>query len=142
LSPLEEITALLPERWPTELHAQFDIDVRPLDWQKTRISANDRQHFHGKSPHTATWRQLTEASAQLQGIEPLDWARLVVYVRFPDNRRREASNLQPTAKAIVDGIIDAKLLPDDRDEHADGPDMRRLWPNGPHRVIVQMWRRA
>lgn len=142
LDPLEPLTALQPERFETELHAQFDVDVRPLDWQKARMSANDRPHHLTKSNRNALWRQLTESSALQQSIEPLSWARLVVYVRFPTNARREVSNLQPTAKAIVDGIVDAKLLPDDRDECADGPDVRRLWPNGPHRVIVQMWRKV
>ncbi|UGL61927.1 RusA-like resolvase [Arthrobacter phage EastWest] len=99
-------------------------------------------HEMTKASRNALWRQLTEAAARdADDIVALDWARIVVWVRFPTNQRREVSNLQPTAKAIVDGIVDAGLLPDDRDECCTGPDMRRIWPNGEHRVIVQLWRK-
>lgn len=66
-------------------------------------------------------------------------ARIEIWYRFPDNRRREVANLQPTSKAIVDGLVDAGLLPDDQDEHCVGPDNRRLWPNGPHEVLVRVY---
>lgn len=148
LKPLEPLTALQPDR-AVELHAQFDVDVRLIDWQATRMSANDRyptvkigtrQIQPEKVKRTAAWVAAGEKAVRLSRVEPLPWARIVIFVRFPDNTRREVSNLQPTAKGIVDGFVKAGLLPDDRDECADGPDMRRLYPNGPHRVVVQLWR--
>jgi Holliday junction resolvase RusA-like endonuclease len=41
-----------------------------------------------------------------------------VRVTFPvaDNRRRDADNPAPTCKAIVDGLVDAGLWPDDSPE--------------------------
>ena len=46
-------------------------------------------------------------------------------VRFPDKRRRDVHNLLPhLGKPLVDGIVDAEVLPDDSDEYLIGPDMR------------------
>ncbi|UVK62292.1 RusA-like resolvase [Arthrobacter phage NathanVaag] len=143
--PLEPLTALgplWPDPLPIEHHADIEIDVRLWDWQKTRISANDRLDPREKNRRTQIWRSAAEAAVLAAGIDPLSWARVVYWVRWPDNRKRETSNLQPTAKAIVDGMVDARVLPDDRDEMVDGPDARRIYPNGPHRVIIQLWRRA
>ena len=38
--------------------------------------------------------------------------------------RWDAGNLYPTAKAIVDGLVDAGVIPDDSNEWVTGPDMR------------------
>ena len=54
----------------------------------------------------------------------LERARLVAWVRFPDGRRRDLHNYMPTLKALVDGLVDAGLLPDDDVRHLQGPDMR------------------
>jgi hypothetical protein len=45
-------------------------------------------------------------------------------------------NYYPTAKAILDGLVDAGVLPDDNDDHVTGPDMRRTRPNGPLQVTI------
>jgi len=117
---------------------EFPVDLGLLpDWRDARISANDRYGHHEKAKRTKAWREAA-ALAGWSG-EPLPWARLVVWYRFPDNQRRETSNLQPTSKAIVDGLVDVGVLLDDRDEMADGPDNRREWPNGQHAVTVQVW---
>jgi hypothetical protein len=42
-----------------------------------------------------------------------------------DARRRDVGNLYPSAKALVDGLVDYGLIPDDDDRHLIGPDMRR-----------------
>ena len=141
--PADRLTALRAEGGLL-LAVEFEIDLSKLpEWADARISANDRRHRQGNAKRTKLWRKAGKlaASHAWQGV-PLEWARLVVLYRFPDNRRRETSNLQPTSKAIVDGLVDAGLLLDDRDEMVDGPDNRRLWPNGEHRVVVQVWRRA
>ena len=101
------------------------------------ISANGRLHHHVKAPLTRAWRQLAAATINA-GFYPdrYERAHITVYYRFPTNHRREVSNYQPTSKAIVDGLVDALLIPDDSDNHVVGPDNRRDWPNGPLRVTV------
>jgi Holliday junction resolvase RusA-like endonuclease len=99
------------------------------------INANDRMHHQAKAKLTKQWRQYAAAALM---FEPYHYTRahIVCEIRFPDNRRRDVGNYYPTAKAIVDGLVDSLLLPDDNDRHLIGPDMRREYPNGPARVTV------
>ena len=54
----------------------------------------------------------------------LDKARITVTIHKTRGGRYDPGNLAPTAKAAVDGIVDANILPDDDAEHLEGPDMR------------------
>jgi Holliday junction resolvase RusA-like endonuclease len=101
------------------------------------INANDRLHYRTKATRTKAWRTVANDTA-LTGdfTTACDRAHITVSYRFPNNRRREVSNLQPTSKAIVDGLVDAGLIPDDDDLHVVGPDNRREYPNGTPRVTV------
>lgn len=102
------------------------------------INANDRLHHHAKAKLTKAWRELVpEAIWVNPRCKPKHQrARVKVSIRFPTNHRRDVGNLYPTAKAILDGLVDAGVLPDDNDKHVIGPDMRREYPNGPSRVTV------
>lgn len=53
-------------------------------------------------------------------------AHLTVYVAWPNRRRRDVANLMPTFKPLIDGAVDAGVLPDDNDEYLTGPDPRVL----------------
>ena len=44
-----------------------------------------------------------------------------VYVYRGRAGRYDPGNYYPTAKAILDGIVDAGILPDDSHEYLDGP---------------------
>lgn len=101
------------------------------------ISANDRLHHHAKAKLTRAWRDHAAAVVNA-GWNPhyYERAHITVAIRFPTNHRRDVGNYYPTAKAIVDGLVDATLLRDDNDRHVIGPDMRREYPNGTPRVTV------
>ncbi|WNN95995.1 RusA-like resolvase [Arthrobacter phage Hirko] len=139
--PADRPTGRRPDPVPLQLVAEFPIDLTRLpEWQETRISANDHSYGHfEKSRRTKLWRKAGKLAAAGWDAEPLPWARLVVWYTFPDSIRREVANMQPTTKGIVDGLVDAGVLVDDRDEFVDGPDNRREWPNGQHAVVVQVW---
>ena len=98
------------------------------------LNANDRLHYRTRNDRTQAWRSLTAIAAR--GGLRYGRAHIVILYRFPNNLRREVSNLQPTSKAICDGLVDAGLIPDDDDRHVIGPDNRREYPNGPPRVTV------
>lgn len=101
------------------------------------INANDRLHYRTKNDRTQAWRAAARAAVE-SGFNPyrFDRAHIVVAYRFPNNRRREVANLQPTSKALVDGLVDALLIPDDDDRHVIGPDNRRTYPNGEPEVTI------
>ena len=101
------------------------------------INANQRLHHHAKAKLTKAWREsITVALMSGQSLPYYQRAHIVVSYRFPNNRRREVSNLQPTSKALVDGLVDCAVIPDDSDQYVVGPDNRREYPNGPARVTV------
>jgi crossover junction endodeoxyribonuclease RusA len=103
------------------------------------LNANQRIHHHQKADLTRTWRAAAAAAVNA-GFhpEPYQRAHITITYRLPNDRRREVSNLQPTSKAIVDGLVDAQLLPDDSDRQVVGPDNRREFPNGTPRVTITL----
>lgn len=137
---------------PTVLHATIPLDLRLVEWKHVHLSSNQRLHHHELNRRTQLWQDLAAKAAQR--VKPLEWARIEVWYRFPDNRRREVSNLQPTSKAIIDGMVQqesrrgarrrpfVQLLPDDSDRYLVGPDNRRDPVNGSHQVVVRVYRAA
>lgn len=84
-----------------------------------RLSMNDRTHWRSKANATKLWRTAAYAVAlKPWGGWPPPWRPCFVRVTFPvrDNRRRDADNPAPTVKAIVDGLVDAGVWPDDSPE--------------------------
>jgi len=81
------------------------------------ISANDRIYWREKARRTATLRSLGRAAVHWSAsVEEHGRCTLTVTITYPPlARRRDASNLAPTVKGLLDGIVDAGLLPDDND---------------------------
>lgn len=88
------------------------------------LTANQRLHWARKAAMTKVLRHTGAINAQAQGIAPMDRAHLTVYVSWQNARRRDVANISPTIKALVDGIVEAGILPDDDDLHLTGPDLR------------------
>lgn len=87
------------------------------------MSANDRHaHWAARAEATATLRDRGWFAARAAGFPHLEEPqRLVVSVWYPDRRHRDVANLYPTVKALLDGLVDAKVLTDDDDAHLSGP---------------------
>lgn len=60
--------------------------------------------------------------ARAEHVPALQWAHILYYIQVP--RRFDPGNWMPTAKCGVDGIVDARVLPDDSRKHVVGPDPR------------------
>lgn len=92
------------------------------------LSANHRDHWAQKARTTVSLRNKgrVEAAPWVAGFGASQYqpAHLTVRVGWPDKRRRDVANISPTIKALIDGIVDAGLLPDDDDAHLVGPDLR------------------
>lgn len=108
------------------------------------VSANKKLHYRRAGEVRAHWRALAGAIArQTYGPTPTadhTWhtrVRIVITYRFPDLRRHDVGNLYSyVAKPIVDGLVDAHVIPDDDDHHVVGPDPRRDFTRGPHRITL------
>lgn len=102
-------------------------------------NANKRLHWRRKAHVTQYWRAfagLVSCPANLRNAR-IEKARVVVWITWPDKRRRDIGNWAPLAKAVLDGLVDAGVFPDDNDDHITGPDLRRADP-GPLRVVVEI----
>ena len=84
------------------------------------MSLNDRTVWQGSLRQKKTLCELGKVHGLNSGIK-LDRARLTVLIHWPDNRRRDRHNYTPTIKHLIDGMVDAGVLPDDDDDHLDGP---------------------
>ena len=89
------------------------------------LSANDRLHYMHRARLTKAWRTTAAVAARSRHIPRLQRAAITARVHFADTRRRDIANYHPTVKAVIDGIVDACVLPDDNDNHVIGPDLRR-----------------
>ena len=101
----------------------WESRVLPLTRSKL-ITANDKMHWGVRARLTKQLRQwgylLGREGAGVARLG-LTHARVEMEFAYPDRRRRDRSNLAPTVKALMDGLIDAGLLPDDADRFLDGP---------------------
>lgn len=80
------------------------------------LSLNDRPHWAARAAAVRLVRQSTGDAARSAGIPALRRVTIEVHYVPRDSRRRDRINLAPTVKAIEDGIVDAKVVPDDTDE--------------------------
>jgi hypothetical protein len=102
----------------------------PCDW----INSNQRLHRMAQAKLTKTWRQATAAAAH--GHQPFDGqVTITAHIYKPRGGRYDPGNLYPTAKACLDGIVDAGLLADDDHKHVIGPDMRH-GGKGPASLLI------
>lgn len=86
------------------------------------MTANDRWPWRRKARAVRQWRDTT--AWRSRSLPRLAAAHVVCELLFADRRRRDPGNWAPTAKACVDGLVDAGVLPDDDGKHLLGPDMR------------------
>jgi hypothetical protein len=107
------------------------------------VSANRKLHYQHAGKVRGYWRNLARTAASTAyGVadEGCAWhtrVHITLTVRYPDRRRHDVGNLYPyVAKPIVDGLVDAGVIPDDDDTHLIGPDLRRDPDRGPHRITI------
>lgn len=119
-----------------------EVPLSPEAWKQYRISANDPKggHWAPGSKKVEFWRTLGAAVARAERAPKLSRGRVVVSFRFPARTyTKEVSNLQPTVKALVDGLVDARVFPEDNDGVVFGQDARRESFVGPLRMVVMVF---
>lgn len=104
-------------------------DIRiDLPWTQPPLTANQRMHWAEKARVTSFVRRYAAILAR----KAPRTERLVVTLHYQpkQQRRRDRHNLWPTVKALVDGIVDAGIVPDDDTEHVSTPEPVIHAPNG------------
>ena len=124
----------LPEASDPPHHYRLEVPARQ-GW----ITLNQRQHWAEKADLTRFYRQVGKLRSLELWIPHIGQAHVVAELRFRDRRRRDPHNWMPTAKAVLDGMVDAGVFPDDNHAHVIGPDMRigpvATWPV----LIMHVW---
>lgn len=75
------------------------------------LSSNQRIHRMDAAGRTRDIRLIAKHYAR--ELEPMDAAIITVAVGYPTAREADAPNSWPSAKAAIDGLVDAGILPDD-----------------------------
>jgi hypothetical protein len=91
---------------------------------KRWINENQRLFWRVKSLRIKAWREDTRRIATEAKAPHLLRAYIIGELHFGTNARRDPANWAPTAKACVDGLVDAGVFDDDNYRHVTGPDMR------------------
>lgn len=115
------------------------VEVPAGEW----LTANGRLHWAQRARRTRALRVRAAIAARAARIPPMVRARITVHVHGRTRARTDPANAYPTIKAVVDGLVDAGILPDDDAAHLDGPDMRLgdpipHLPTGHHRLTVNI----
>jgi crossover junction endodeoxyribonuclease RusA len=100
------------------------------------LTHNDRLHFRARARLVKDIRHAAALWARSKKIPPAD--SITVQLHYAPGSVRsvtDAPNLTATSKPAIDGLVDAGIVPDDKDDHVTevmpvihrGPGPRRLW---------------
>lgn len=119
--------------------------IKPVTKRKTKkvyqrnpmLNANDRDHWRVTRPITAEWRERGNLAATGLQVHRLgiQHATINAYIHRPSLIKSDAGNFYPTVKPIIDGMVEAGLLPDDNDDHLSGPFLHK-GTKGPYAVTI------
>ncbi|MFJ4286431.1 hypothetical protein ACIPY0_12370 [Paenarthrobacter nicotinovorans] len=113
--------------WTVTVPAPY---VKPVKKRKTGkmfqrkpwLNSNDRDHWRVTHPIKADWRRLAAEAAEAAGLpKGLSHVTITGHVVKARAGDYDAQNFYPTAKAIVDGLIDYGLCTDDSNRFVEGP---------------------
>lgn len=92
---------------------RYVLDLPKLD----PLNANDRGNWQSRAEGVKTWRNAGYVASRTARLPRMDRIRVALHAVPPTARRRDPSNLMPTQKAVLDGIVAAGLVPDDSQAH-------------------------
>jgi crossover junction endodeoxyribonuclease RusA len=81
------------------------------------LNANDRGNWQSRAEAVKTWRNAGYVATRTARLPRLDRVRVALHAVPPTARRRDPSNLMPTQKAVLDGMVAAGLVPDDSEKY-------------------------
>jgi crossover junction endodeoxyribonuclease RusA len=101
------------------------------------LNANQRLHWAAKARITRQLRSDAFLLAKYHKVPHLERVHVFCVVEpDPRTRRRDPGNWSVSAKALVDGLVDAGVVDDDDSKHLVGPDMRLGKPHPGGRLVL------
>lgn len=97
--------------------------VLVLHYKRPPLTLNQRMHWAPKHKLNRQVRDQAAYLARHHGIPPLGRCRVELTWVVADRRRRDADNIQPTLKAICDGLVDAGIVTDDTPDLMQKPEV-------------------
>jgi len=92
--------------------------VVPLPAGLKVLSLNDRIHWGERDRRNRSIKKAAWAMAINQHVPHLDRARIVVeYQPRPGVQAPDPDNIAPSGKAAIDGLVAARVLPEDNPAH-------------------------
>ncbi len=85
------------------------------------LSANQRKHWAPKAMATRALRDEGRRVARAEKLQDLGPCHVAAFIGYPRGGRVDPSNAAPTVKALIDGMTDAGVWPDDDHTHVIGP---------------------
>lgn len=86
------------------------------------LSANDRRHWADKAKRTRGLRDMAQVEVRANWkILHLSTSHVAAFIGYPRNGKADPANAAPTVKALIDGLVDAGVWPDDDSTHVIGP---------------------
>jgi crossover junction endodeoxyribonuclease RusA len=112
-----------------------------LPWTAPPASANDRDHWRVKAKKVAEIRETAERGLLSTTTSWLACNHIRVGLLYVprDRRRRDPDNLVvPLFKALVDGIVDAGIVPDDTPRYVTREFPVIAEPDGDPRLVLRI----
>lgn len=108
----------------------FTIRVHKALW----LTANQRLHWSTRMRRTRMLRAYAASEARIHGLagRRLGPSVVTVVIGYPTTGRADPANAAPTMKAIIDGLVDARVWDDDDHLHIPSVAFERD-PNKTHK---------
>lgn len=105
------------------------------------LSLNDRRHWADEMKRTKSLRGMGWAEGVALGLRRanLGTTHVAAFVGYPRAGRADPANSAPTVKALIDGLVDAGVWPDDDSTHVIGPTyLRDRTKSAPHTHTIRL----
>lgn len=91
----------------------------PLSFTRPPLSANDRTHWRPRARIIRQVRHEAATRARAMRWGPYKYIAVQFHYQQSVTRRQDRGNLMPTHKALLDGLVDAGVVPDDNPQYVD-----------------------
>lgn len=100
---------------------ELTIPIPPEHW----FTSNDRGRWYVFAPKTKALRLAAKTAATNADLGPYAKVHVTAFIGYPRAGKADPGNAAPVVKALLDGLTDAGVWPDDDSAHVIGPDYRR-----------------